>query len=80
MALVTDVYCKECNQTKHEVTHYDNLCHDCRYKIANQARRTHLASLKGLSIEERLEKIEAYLYDLNIDSRLSRCESHHQTY
>jgi len=80
MAFVTDVNCKECGKTKHEVTFNDNVCSSCRKKISSKKRRMHLAALKGLTPEERLEKIEQALYDADADGRLKALESIHQTY
>ena len=80
MALVTNVHCKVCGETKNEVTDHSGVCQECRRKAASKARRVHLAGLSGMTTEERLEKIEAQLYDLNMEQRLRSIESHFARY
>ena len=80
MAFITDIDCKECGVTKNEVIDNSGVCAECRKKIADRMRRLHFAGLKGLTIEERLERVEIELYDLHIDKRLSRLESKTATY
>jgi len=77
MALVREIHCVICNKNKTEVVRYEqpNLCNSCRSKAHSRTKRLHLASLKGLTIEERLSKIEEDLYDLDINNRLSTLES-----
>ena len=80
MAFVTDFQCKECKEEKHEVYTYENICQDCRSNLASKKKRMFLSSLKGLTIEERLNRIEEVLYDLNINNRLKSLESYHIQY
>lgn len=75
MAYVTNVKCKECGQTRREVTDHSGVCQECRRKITSKARRVHLAGLRGMTIEERLERIEAQLYDLDVERRLKALEA-----
>lgn len=63
MAFVTDVTCKVCGKTRHEVTDHSGVCQNCRSEAISKARRVHLAGLKGMTVKERLERIEAQLYD-----------------
>jgi hypothetical protein len=63
MALVADVYCQVCGKTKHEVVTLRNICNSCRKAEEDKQKRVHLAGLKGLTVEERLEKIEEWIYD-----------------
>ena len=63
MAFVTEINCKVCGKTRTEVTDHSGVCQDCRYKASSKARRIHLAGLKGMTVKERLERIEAQLYD-----------------
>lgn len=74
MAFITEIHCFICGETKREVTFHDNKCSKCRALESSRAKRTHLASLLGLTIEERLAKIEVQLYDLNAEKRLSILE------
>ena len=80
MALVTDINCKSCGETKHEVTDHSGVCQECRRKIASKARRVHLAGLRGMTPEERLERIEAQLYDFDTERRLRAIEASHTKY
>ena len=82
MAYVGDVNCTECNTKKREVVHPmdSSTCNSCRHKKASKKKRLHLASLKGLTVEERLDRIEEVLYDTNADRRLKGLEAENQTY
>lgn len=75
MAYVTDVKCKVCGETKYEVTDNSGVCAVCRHQIADRRRREHLAGLRGLTVEERLDRIEAALYDVRAEERLKRLEN-----
>lgn len=79
MALVTDFQCKECNRTVLEVK-INGICENCRISLEKRSRRVHFAGLKGLTLEERVEKIEKQLYDMNIERRLRLLESKLATY
>jgi hypothetical protein len=71
-------YCTKC---KEQTTHHDLSCQVCAAdarKEAQQKRRMDLAGLKGLTVEERLERIEAQLYDLA--PRVGALESKTATY
>ena len=65
MALVSNVCCKQCGKTKYEVVDpYDQLtCNSCRAENADMKKREYLAGLKELAVEERLGKIEEWIYD-----------------
>lgn len=80
MACIQQRTCDECGQNRSVDVHtFKGTCPECRAKIADRERREHLAGLKGLTPEERLERIEAALYDLNTGERLSRLESVNRT-
>lgn len=64
MAYVTDITCLVCKKTKHEVIDHSGICQDCRWKAKSKKERQFLSGLKGLAVEERLERIEKILYDL----------------
>ena len=66
MALIAEIYCKECGKTKYEVTDHSSICVDCRSEIKANKRMIHLLGLRSLTVKQRLEIIEAQLYDLNI--------------
>lgn len=65
MALVTNFLCSVCNQDKYEVVTYDRICLECRANESKKAERMHFAALKGLTVEERLEKIEKWIYNFD---------------
>lgn len=81
MAFLKKFICSLCQQEKRECVSDDREnCQSCETKQRSQKRRLALAALKGLTTEERLEKIEAQLYDLDVESRLSRLEAKFVTY
>lgn len=79
MALITNFRCKECERIVREV-YRDETCSDCRAKLSNKARRVYFAGLKGLTVEERLDRIEQFLYDSDIDNKLKFIQSKLATY
>jgi hypothetical protein len=81
MAYITDCDCNVCGKTKLEDGHtFRGVCSDCRKAEADKARRKHLAGLKGLTVEERLERIEAELYDTAANRRLGAIEAANRQY
>lgn len=83
MAIITTVNCKQCGETKREVKphgHFHQICNNCIKENKDRDRRVYLAGLKGLTIEERVSKIEEALYDLNMENRIGRLESRLATY
>jgi hypothetical protein len=84
MALLQTVTCNKCGETNrqeyHTFSRRGNVCADCWAKEEERKKRVYLASLKGLTLEERLEKIEETLYNLNVEDRFAYLESFHRTY
>lgn len=80
MALVKGFVCLKCGQFRFDILNVDNICSDCQENDADKQRRMHFAMLKGLTIEERLDRIEKELYALNIQNRLKNLESKNATY
>lgn len=71
-------YCIAC---KEQTIHHDLSCQRCAKTAreeASKARRVFLAGLKGLTTDERLERIEAQLYDLH--ARVGAIEAKTATY
>lgn len=66
MAHICVIDCPECGQTKVEVSNGTEVCNSCRHDFSTKKKRMHIASLKGLTVEERLSKIEECLYNLSI--------------
>jgi hypothetical protein len=80
MALIRDELCQRCEQTKPVDAHvFRGVCHECLKAEADQKRRMFLASLTGLTIEERVKRIEELLYDLPLDLS-NRFEPKHIVY
>ena len=77
MAYICEIDCAECKQTKIEVSNGTDVCNSCLHAVKSKRKRMHLASLKGLTAEERLSKIEEQLYDLSINPPW---EPDHHTY
>ena len=66
MACLIEVHCVKCGQTKQVLAGYESpvtKCDECREKEKAQKRRTHFAGLKALTLEERITKIEEWVYD-----------------
>lgn len=82
MALLTEFVCKCCGKTVTQLQIYDepNTCGDCVREKKEADRTFHLNKLKNLPIEERIARLEAYLYDKNLDKRLERVEAINMRY
>lgn len=80
MALVAEFRCTSCGQTVHEVVTCIDVCQACRKKEWKRAKREHLYGLAGLTLEERVRRIEEQLYDLDIDRRFRVIESKNVRY
>ena len=88
MAYLVNFECTECGLQKQEcdptpvgpVLGRGVICAACRHKIADRERRTYLASLTGLTLEERIQLIEEQLYDQNAGRRLAALEAKNTTY
>lgn len=77
MALVAEYRCVRCKKERYEIVLPSRVCSHCReqdHQDALKARRIFLAGLTGLTIEERLSRIEALLYDSDADKRLTTLE------
>lgn len=68
MAIDSTIVCMVCHKQKF-VTHSasamtPDVCGECQEIIAENERTQHLADLAKLTVEERLARIEAALYDM----------------
>lgn len=81
MALLQERKCRKCEQIKLVNVHsFNGFCDVCQAEIASAERRQHLGGLKELTPEERLQRIEEQLYDLNAEARISGLEAQNQRY
>jgi hypothetical protein len=67
MALLSRIKCERCEETA-DVMHSPSdakpkICERCRVKEATTVRDQYLADLAALPLEERLRRIEAWIYD-----------------
>lgn len=54
-------YCEVCDKTN---GFFNGKCGDCTRKERDKQRRVHFASLQGLTIEERLDRLEKWQYEI----------------
>lgn len=80
MAFVTAFTCVNCDTVRIEVITPGRVCVKCRGQESDRARRVHLDGLKGLTIEERLDRIEKELYDTAAKRRLGALEARNAVY
>jgi len=70
MAYITTMFCKVCKETKQTAIGAGQstpmICCSCAEKIADEKRRLHFHGLDGLTIEERLRKLEEWVYNYKI--------------
>lgn len=67
MAVLSRITCEQCGVTT-EVNHSPaapapKICGSCRAKDAGSKRDQHFAELGTLSVEERLRRVEEWIYD-----------------
>jgi len=66
MALVTEILCQRCFQHKiatHASGVYPTECDDCTTNSREFKRAQHFAKLNSLTMDERVRKIEQWIYD-----------------
>lgn len=67
MACMVEITCQVCGKVSQEVMQpggqYERKCSTCAQVEAIRKRVAHLGGLKALSVEQRLEKIEEWIYD-----------------
>ena len=67
MARFERMYCRVCDQTKNVCISagetYRSMCHECEMKQNEDEKTKYLNGLKVLTIEERILKIEEWIYD-----------------
>lgn len=83
MAMIADFICSKCKDYHYGLITKEKLCIDCTnllHEENKKTRRVYLAGLKGLTIEERISKIEEYLYDTDAEKRLDSLEIKNITY
>ena len=67
MAYQTTITCRECGKNKQVIVPssggYVSECGECKAKIEQEMRDRHFAELDALSLEERIRRIEEWIYD-----------------
>jgi hypothetical protein len=67
MAIIQQIFCTVCKTPKQEMVgsgqRTPNVCSDCRSREATKKRGEHFATLDQLPIEDRLRRIEEWIYD-----------------
>jgi hypothetical protein len=67
MAVITTMFCKICKEVKQTTVGSGQsipmICCSCAEKEADEKRRLHFSGLDGLTIEERLRKVEEWIYN-----------------
>ena len=74
MAVIRDIFCPSCRETKQACCgagDWPSECSECRQKREAQARHVALEGLKSLSLEDRIARIEAWIYDYRSPVSLS---------
>ena len=65
MAYLQNFTCVKCGKSTHmAIKSSDGWCSQCEQNQIDKEKRQYLAGLKGLTIKERIEKIELKLYKL----------------
>ena len=57
-------YCEIC---KNRTGHYNDKCGVCYGKETSKKHRLHFAESKGLTLEERLDRLEKWQYEIQND-------------
>lgn len=73
MAIVSQIKCTACGREA-SVCHSASepapeICSSCQEKIKNSKKNVYLRELQELSLEQRIAKIEEYIYDLEHSDR-----------
>ena len=67
MAVLVNIKCSACDKISQEVVDagmpQPTVCSDCQKINHDQHRNFHLAGLKALPLETRIERIEQWIYD-----------------
>jgi len=74
MAIRSSIFCLSCKTHKdvmHASGEFPSECGECKRSKADELRAVTLNALKDLPIEERLSRIEAWIYDYRAPVPLS---------
>lgn len=66
MARYEQIFCTSCQRTKQVVRgagDWGATCNECESAAAEKAKKEHLDGLKALPLEERVARIEAWIYE-----------------
>lgn len=75
MAVLSSIKCEACGTNTHVSHRPDDAppkaCHQCACKAAEKTREQALNEIAALPLEERLRRIEAWIYDYRVPVPLS---------
>lgn len=66
MAVLSTIQCQQCDKAKdvmHSPMVVPRICHECTAINRDAARQAHFAELDKLTDQERIRKIEEWIYD-----------------
>jgi len=67
MAYMTTIFCTQCNESKNTIVGAGDspslICDSCRLENKDKERKEYFASLDKLPLEERIRKIEEWIYE-----------------
>jgi threonine synthase len=65
MAFITKITCSKCGKewTGPANQYGPNICDECFGRMLDESKQKYFDGLKGLSLEERVSKIEKWIYD-----------------
>jgi len=67
MAFRCEIYCSVCGEAKTVICSTDSfpssICRDCKNAEEAKKKKEHLDRLSTLTIEERIQKIEEWMYE-----------------
>jgi|GEM_PF-6589325 len=66
MVVITNDVCTKCHKLKQIISsagQINTVCAECQLKEANEQRRAHFAELDAMSLEDRVRRIEEWIYN-----------------
>jgi hypothetical protein len=66
MAVLLRIFCRKCKQSKERFAgsgQYPTICSSCEKEEKAEAKAAYFAELDKLTLEERLRKVEEWIYE-----------------